>query len=240
MLWVWNSKIKTRWKEATACCLRSAVVILYLSELVSLLGNPDTTGCASTMQRWRSGDTGEAVQPTSMKDTSSLCVASLPFRTDLSGTKHSTSLQTMGEVCMAKEMPTRAVQLHLIIHVATMPSWLKWLRSEFWHFRAADPPNAIVSSFPLSSSDRWLLWHIPDWPGAARVFPQRHASVPGERRHPLSEKLHYKSLFLGVEKCWPGLQEDEAGSEPVLSSWRRYGCLIGMLDQAFICVLRHL
>lgn len=37
------------------------------------------------------------------------------------------------------------------------------------------------------------------WPGAARVFPQRHASVPGERWHLSSEKLHYKSLFPGME-----------------------------------------
>lgn len=44
----------------------------------------------------------------------------------------------------------------------------------------------------------------------------------------------------GVEKSWPELQEEEAGRQPVLSSWRSYGCLIGMLDQALICVLRHL
>lgn len=44
----------------------------------------------------------------------------------------------------------------------------------------------------------------------------------------------------GAEKSWPELQEEAAGREPVVSSWRSYGCLIGMLDQVLTSVLRQL
>lgn len=44
----------------------------------------------------------------------------------------------------------------------------------------------------------------------------------------------------GVETSWPELQEEAAGREPVVSSWGSHGCLIGMLDQVAISVLRQL
>lgn len=67
-------------------------------------------------------------------------------------------------------------------------------------------------------------------PGAARVFPQRHASVPGERWHLSSEKLHYKSLFPGMEMQRRRVGLSRRKREQAESQWLAVGeAMAGLL-----------
>lgn len=112
----------------------------------------------------------------------------------------------MGEVYKSKEPPTSTIKCY---HTCGNTAITADYRHD-WNGLALNFDTSVLLILQTLSSHVFLfhlrsLTSLTDhrqWPGAARVFPQGHASVPGERWHLLSEKLHYKCLILAWSREW--------------------------------------